>query len=139
MDYLFYIGLGFGIIVLFLYIRARRRKAGRLVASVDSICTSLISNHSAIQFNNDDTVRYFGSILNDEDSLSNFELIYPYTDTDLIQYFKTSRYNGAGDNLLIYKVDKANPVSFFIVIIDDPVDMNLNYSLFEVIGPLDTQ
>lgn len=139
MDYLFYIGLGFGIIVLFLYIRAKRRKARNLVTSVDSICIHLISNHSAIQFNNDDTVRYFGSIINDEDSLSNFKLIYPYTDTDLFQYFKTSRYNGAGNNLLIYKVEKVNSSSYFIVIIDDPVDMKLNYSLFEVIGPLDTQ
>jgi hypothetical protein len=134
-SYLFF--FVFVILGLYLYKMYRTRKKKRSIhQEIDDVAIRLISGNSEIDFSTGDRVKYFGSIPQNESEYLQFKNSLPLPDKMLTAYFKDHEYDSSGDNLLIFKITKTS-FQTFIVVINDPMDMEQDFSLNEIIGPLE--
>jgi hypothetical protein len=134
-SYLFF--FVFVILGLYLYKMYRTHKKKKSIhQEIDDVAIRLISGNSEIDYSTGDRVKYFGSILQDESEYLRFKSSLPLPDKMLTTYFKDHEYDSSGDNLLIFKITKTS-FQTFIVVINDPMDMEQDFSLNEIIGPLE--
>jgi hypothetical protein len=123
-------------IYIFTVFRKRRRHQSNK-NEIDAVLIQLISGNNVINYTNNDRVQYFGSLWNDEESYTAFKALLPMVDKVLIKYFKDHEYDSSGDNLLVFRILKSETHHTFIVVVNDPVDMDQSFSIHEVLGPFE--
>lgn len=104
---------------------------------IDEVVTRLITNDPLINYSENDKIRYFGSIMNEMEGYEEFKKPLPMSDKLLIGFFRNTDYDSTGDNLLIFKVIKAETYQEFVVVVNDPADMDQPFSIWEILGPFD--
>lgn len=102
---------------------------------IDEVVIRLIANDPLINYSENDKVRYFGSLMNEVEGYEEFKKLLPMSDKLLIGFFRNTDYDSTGDNLLVFKIIKAETYQEFVVIINDPADMDQQFSIWEILGP----
>jgi hypothetical protein len=102
---------------------------------IDEVVVKLVANDPIIGYTENDKVKYFGSIMNEAEGYEELKQLLPMTDKLLIKFFGNTDYDPSGDNLLIFKVVKAETYQEFIVVVNDPADMDHPFSIWEILGP----
>jgi len=130
--------LGFSVILfgLFLYGQYRKQKKYSLQKEdIDGVLITLIKDNPEINYTENDTISYFGSITNDEDIYADFKSLSITNNKELNAYFSRQPYNNTTDNLLIYKLTKKGTGVSYQVVVLDPIDMQQSFSIYEILGP----
>jgi len=122
-------------VIVIIYKRRRISKFKSDFNDINDIARRAIIDNEQIAYLDEDIIFYFGSIVNNQEEYLKLKQLLPLTDVKLQDYFKNTHYSSTEDCLNIYKLTKFSNGDSYIIVIDDPVDMNLNFSLFEILGP----
>jgi hypothetical protein len=133
LAFLGFLGMAFYVFTVF---RKRKRHQSNK-NEIDAIVIQLITGNELINYSNDDKIQYFGSIFNAEEDYIAFKDSLPMNDKMLIQHFKHKEYDSSGDNLLVFRILKSATHHTFIVVVNDPSDMEQHFSIHEILGPFE--
>lgn len=130
--------IGFSVILfgLFLYGQYRKQKKySSQKEEVDGVLIELIKHNREINYTEEDSISYFGSITHDEEIYTQFKSLSLISNKELNTYFSKLPYNEGTDNLLVYKIVKKDTGASYQVVILDPIDMQQHFRIYEILGP----
>ena len=133
LAFLGFLGIAFYIFTVF----RKRKKHQSNKNEIDAVAIQLISDNELIHYTSDDKIQYFGSMFGAEEDYIAFKNALPMNDKQLVRYFKDHEYDSTGDNLLVFRVLKSGTHHTFILVVNDPSDMDHPFSIHEILGPFE--